>query len=273
MSTTTKNAAQELHEESPAQLNRRVVRSTLWIAVLLGVVLWGAWPAQSQNKRANAAKDVEAPSGAVGEVFFKDLPPHIDNLGQTGFHWRMPAVMQARTTRPPLDQMIVVLSHDEEKRSPEDTSAVIKGYSIEPRVIVAAPNTTLHVEHQGQDAVRLEAVGRSGIEPLTLKEPGSKAKLSLDKPGRYILQAMEYTSILTYVIVTDSIADSTLQATSNDRAQFDLGDVPAGSYELRIYYQGKIVLEEKVEVNAEGALIKPGFLLNREDWQRVTQLP
>lgn len=273
MSSTTKVAARKRREERPAQPTRHVAHSALWIAVLSCVALWGSWPAQSQDGGANAARGAEAASGAVGEVIFKDLPPHVDNLGQTGFHWRVPAVPKARTTRPPLDQMVVVLSHEEEKRSPEDITAVVKGYRIEPRVIVAAPNTTLHVEHQGQGAIHIEAVGRGGIKPLTLDEPGHQAKLSLDKPGRYILQATEYTSVLTYVIVTDSIAESTLQATSRDRAQFNLGDVPAGRYELKIYYQGKLVLEEKVEVNAEGALNKPGFLLNREDWQRVTQLP
>ncbi len=234
------------------------ISSSLWFALASFALAFGG--------------SAQAQEGTQGTILFQNIPSDLDNIASTGFRWRLPVTPQPIQGRLPLSQMRVVLVKEGEARPAVAARATIKGYRVEPLTMVVAPHTALTFSNKGSEEVTMAVVGRSSVTALKI-DSEREGEVVLDKPGRYLFRATDYTSVLSYVIVVESVADSALTATAPDEASFDLGQVPAGSYELRVYFQGAPILQKSVEVSQEGKFNEGRFLLTREEFQKILDRP
>jgi hypothetical protein len=210
-------------------------------------------------------EEEQVEKGLRGTLIFEDIPVDLTQLMDKDFNWRFQALQDERRSKVPLEEMKVVVIHSESQQNPRAASLKISGYQIHPRSMVLPPGSTVSFKNEGVDLI-VKVEGRSGVEPMVFDGEKSSAKQTLDKPGRYIFRATNYTSVVSYVNVLTSFADSNLTSSGPEKAEFNLGDVPKGSYELRVYFRGTMVLTEKIIVNSKGKSNESRFLITRSDF-------
>ena len=231
-------------------------RTSFKLALFLCASLW---PASIQAQDAEVAEGEQARE-LKGTLIFEDIP---SALFTDHIHWRIPVAVSRTASALPLEDMQVVLVHPEQHRTSATATLEIASYKIQPRTLTVPPGTTIELVNKDFDVTMIVA-GRSKIEGMKLDKENPTARKVLDKPGRYLFRATNYTSVLSYVIVTKSVADSVVTSTAHKEAEFNLGEVSKGSYELRIYFRGTIVLNKKIRVNSAGRSNESRFLITRD---------
>jgi hypothetical protein len=207
-----------------------------------------------------------APTEATtrGALFFEDVPPQVDNFGDTSYLWRIQ--LAPHGPQLPLDQMLVTVQRQGEK--PRPAQIQLRGYRAWPRVLALPQGSTLTVRNGDPLSYSLAFEGRP-LEPLELPSAGSSASVTLDKPGRYALLDPAFASTTCYVVVAPVVASSALRQGKDGEALFDLGALAAGSYQIEFYFQGERMpsMSRQVQVSADGTLTPARFLITRKDFQ------
>lgn len=239
-----------------------------WWAVC-GLVLWAA-PALAQDPGPDPALD--APQGVVGRVFFESVPAGSDNPGNASFYWRVPAagLVHDGARALPLDQLTVVLTGGAAPSKGGEARVALRGYQPHPRTLVVAPGTALRFSNEDPHPYRLEVPGRDQ-PPVSLAEAGqegSAQEVTLDRAGRFVFMDPRMPSASLYVVVARVTAASGLVPDGPSEARFELGALPPGRYRMEMYFRGELLkgMSRDVEVDAQGALNPPRFLIKREDF-------
>lgn len=201
-----------------------------------------------------------------GALFFEGVPPQLDNFADTSYLWRVQ--MEPHPQQLPLDQLLVVVQRQDAQASPAKVE--LRGYRAWPRALAVPQGSTLTVSNQDPLSYSLSFEGRP-MEALELPGAGSQASVTLTRPGRYVLMDPAFTSTTCYVVVAPAVATATLEQGGQGEALFDLGQLPAGSYQMEFYFQGERMpsMGRQVQVSADGTLTPARFLITRKDFQSI----
>ena len=182
-------------------------------------------------------------------------------------HYTLRVSPWAERQRPPLDQLRVALIAQEAPAPGPARTIELDAFEANPRSIVVAPGTPIVFASKGPRPWAVDALGRPSIEPVALEPGASSREIVLKQPGLYIFEDRNYTSVRAYVIVASSVADSALAAVGDNKATFELPLVPAGSYSLLVFFQGRRIFQREVTLKADSDE-KLEFLLDVGDFNK-----
>jgi plastocyanin len=172
-------------------------------------------------------------------------------------HWRVEnGVLPVGPRLPdPRSDVVVMLEGGPAREAKKEEKAAtvtvqLKGLRLDPRVVVAAPGTSVTFKNEDRVPHTLYADGAQTAIPPEPTPSGTSRTVKLTGRGEYTVRDQDWPHIEGAVVITDAYA-----VQCDDKGQFKT-DVPEGRYVLKVWYHGAWVHSQPIEVGPRTTELK-----------------
>ncbi|MFH2005346.1 MAG: carboxypeptidase-like regulatory domain-containing protein [bacterium] len=230
---------------------------TILIAIALLFVL-PSTPLEARRRRR------KKPNGKVVGVLQAPWLQHAASRRQTRAYWSFAVPnLQLKRTRASYGDFLVFLDVWDEMNAPNSDGLLqIVGAELRPRMLIIprkGPKETITVHSLDMMEHRLTSKDHPELKHLVLQR-NSKSNVQLDnvlplqngETVTYRVRSLDLKHLWGEIV----FVRSTCFTLAGADGRFELTGVPKGTYRLRVYYRGKILLTRPVEVGRKAVNLK-----------------
>jgi hypothetical protein len=150
-------------------------------------------------------------------------------------------------------ELAVVLVGKGALKAPDRVEIPFVGGSLLPSTLVVGVGTTILFRNEDEVAHELFGAGLDAF-PAEAISPRGRRSVKLNETGSWALRDQLIPHVEGHLHV---LSDLLAVAQLDDTGRFSFGDVPAGSYTLKVFHADKEIASQQVEVTAKATAIPP----------------
>lgn len=142
-------------------------------------------------------------------------------------------------------ETVVVLEGVKGAHAPPARTVTVEigGLDARPRLVVVGPGSVIEIKNTGRVTHEFSTPDDPSLMPVERLPPSTVRRQKFDKIGGFVIRDAEYPHIMISVIV----ADTPYYGTLDERAAFNIPNVPDGKATLKVWTRGKWAAQEEVD--------------------------